>query len=303
MDSNPEIDDLEPLTEGPETERSESVDDFIRALEEKEKDLHITSDTTVIELADAFDDADELPEFLKNEFTAPAPKQTVVATAAPVPETDTASVAKLRSEITALKEKIARLEEERAEVMKSSQRRAKDFENFKSRTERERVETFQNQLSNLATQMLPALDNLNRAVDFALEMPGGQRAEFQQFLDGVVLVNQQVNEVLAGMGIQPIATVGKVFDPHYHEAVATEESGEFPDNVISGELLRGYRIGERVIRHSMVKVAKSSPREGHTGELKIEPEPEPEFEFDFLHRPPPNEPEGKSPPGLPDILE
>jgi molecular chaperone GrpE len=103
--------------------------------------------------------------------------------------------------------------------------------------------------------MLPALDNLNRAVDFAWAMPEEKRAEIQQFFDGIVLVNQQVNEVLAEMGIQPIATVGEVFDPHYHEAVATEESSEFEPNTISAELLRGYRIGERVIRHSMVKVA------------------------------------------------
>jgi hypothetical protein len=61
------------------------------------------------------------------------------------------------------------------------------------------------------------------------------------------------------MGILPIETVGDIFDPHFHEAVAIEESGDFPPNTISEELIRGYRIGEKVIRHSMVKVSKSSP--------------------------------------------
>lgn len=300
MDSNSKINDLERLTGEPGVDDSTSVDDFIRTLEAREKDLHITSDSTVIELADAFDDSDELPEFIKDEFAAPAAKRAPAKAAAATAEPETAA-AGLRDEISELKETISRLEDERKEMMKTSQRRAKDFENYRSRTERERGETFQNQLSNLAAQMLPALDNLNRALDFALEMPEAHRAEFQQFLDGVVLVNQQVNEVLAGMGIQPIATIGKVFDPHFHEAVATDESEEFPDNVISGELLKGYRIGDRVIRHSMVRVAKSPQKESPTGELKIEPELE--FEFDFLHRPPPGEPEDKPPPVLPDIAQ
>lgn len=301
MDSNSEINDVERLTGEPEVDDSTSVDDFIRTLEAREKDLHITSDTTVIELADAFDDSDELPEFIKDEFVATAAKEAPAKAATAAAETETAAAARLRSEISELKETITRLEDERKEMMKTSQRRARDFENYRSRTERERGETFQNQLSNLAAQMLPALDNLNRALDFALEMPEAHRAEFQQFLDGVVLVNQQVNEVLAGMGIQPIATIGKVFDPHFHEAVATDESEEFPDNVISGELLKGYRIGDRVIRHSMVRVAKSPQAEKPTGEMEAEPEPE--FEFDFLHRPPPGSPDDKAPPVLPDIAE
>lgn len=87
-------------------------------------------------------------------------------------------------------------------------------------------------------------------------MPEDKRSDIQPFIDGVVLVSQQVNDVLAEMGVQPIATVGEAFDPHYHEAVATEESDEFDPNTISAELLRGYRIGERVIRHSMVRVTK-----------------------------------------------
>ena len=77
-----------------------------------------------------------------------------------------------------------------------------------------------------------------------------------EWADGVVLVNQQINEVLAELGIQPITTVGQPFDPHLHEAAATEETEDFPPNSISGELLKGYRIGDRVIRHSIVRVAR-----------------------------------------------
>jgi molecular chaperone GrpE len=72
--------------------------------------------------------------------------------------------------------------------------------------------------------MLPALDNLDRALQFAAELPEADRSRFAQFYDGIVLVNQQVNEVFAGMGIETIRTVGEAFDPHFHEAVAVEIS-------------------------------------------------------------------------------
>ena len=98
-----------------------------------------------------------------------------------------------------------------------------------------------------------------------------------------MLVNQQVNEVLAEMGVQPIMTKGEAFDPHFHEAVATEERDDLPHNTISGEMLRGWRIGNKVIRHSMVKVTQSATQKkaGKTEEPAA-PIPEP---FDLLPDP------------------
>ncbi|HEX8637797.1 MAG TPA: nucleotide exchange factor GrpE, partial [Pyrinomonadaceae bacterium] len=81
-----------------------------------------------------------------------------------------------------------------------------------------------------------------------------------QFFQGIVLVNQHVNEVLAGMGVAPIASIGERFDPHFHEAVAVEESDVYPPQTVSAEFLRGYRLGERVIRPSMVKVTAVKTR-------------------------------------------
>jgi molecular chaperone GrpE len=164
-------------------------------------------------------------------------------------------VAELEERIAELSERLENFAAEKAEMIKTSNRRAKDFQNYKTRTEREKNELFANQLCNIATEMLPALDNLDRAVVFARGLPDDQPTDFRQFVDGVILVNQQVNDVLADLGIEAIPTIGHLFDPHYHEAVATEESEEFPPNTICGELLRGYRIGERVVRHSLVKVA------------------------------------------------
>ncbi len=258
MDPNKEIENFDQVAgDAPDMEETVSVDDFIKQLEAKEKDLHITSETTIIEIAESFDDAN-LPDFIMEDLQLEIPKPVAQTTVvAPAKSTDEKFLTvALEKEIEGLKVQVSKMQAERDEIFQASQRRSKDFESYKSRTERERSETFQNQIGNLATQILPAVDNLNRAVDFALAMPEDKRSDIQPFIDGVVLVSQQVNDVLAEMGVQPIATVGEAFDPHYHEAVATEESDEFDPNTISAELLRGYRIGERVIRHSMVRVTK-----------------------------------------------
>ena len=173
-------------------------------------------------------------------------------------------VRSLETEIESLKSTIAKMEADRDEMFKNSQRRAKDFESFKARAERERKDTFQSQVSNLATVMLPALDNLHRALDAAEHLSDEKSAAFQQFYKGIVLVNEQISDILVKMGIRPIRAVGERFDPHYHEAVATEETDDYSPNIICAELLRGYIAGDRVLRHSMVKVAVAP----------VEPEPE-----------------------------
>lgn len=261
MDPNQEIENLDELTDEVDAGETVSVDDFIRELEAKEKDLHITADTTFIEMADEFDDGDELPDFLRPAATSngsakPAPP--VSAENAPVKKP--ADTADLEATIARMREKIDRLEADRDEMFKSSQRRARDLETLKTRTERERKETFQSQVGNLATQMLPALDNLNRALDFAGSSLEEKGAEFKQFYDGIVLVSEQVNEVFARMGVTLIPAVGREFDPHLHEAVATEVNDELAPNTISEELLRGYKMGEKIIRHSMVKVSQPSQK-------------------------------------------
>ena len=255
MNPEQEIESLESADGRSDAEDSVSVDDFIRELEAKEKDLHIDAQTTVIEIEDELE-PNELPDFLKEEFPQAPAKESIAA----APAKEKTAQSRFEADNRSLKEKLVRVEDERDELLRNAQRRSKDLANYKTRVERERRETFQNQVTNIATQMLPALDNLNRAVDFAVSLPRHESSEFQQFFDGVVLVSQQVNEVLAGMGIEQIATIGEMFDPHLHEAAATEETEEFEPNTICGELLKGYRIGDRVVRHSVVRVAKAQPR-------------------------------------------
>ena len=259
MDPNQKINNLNELSDEIDAGETVSVDDFIRELEAKEKDLHIASDSSVIEIEDSFDDADDMPEIMREAIAArgiePIAQSAEAAPAAQSKRDD------LEATVSHLREQIEKLEADRDELFKTSQRRARDFETFKTRAERERKETFQSQVGNLATLMLPALDNLNRALDFAGETADEKGVEFKQFFDGIVLVNQQVNDVFEKMGVTSIPTVGEEFDPHLHEAVATEVNDELPPNTISAELLRGYRMGDKVIRHSMVKVSQASPQD------------------------------------------
>jgi molecular chaperone GrpE len=125
--------------------------------------------------------------------------------------------------------------------------------------DRERRGAFIDQIANLAAAMLPVLDNLDRALASVDRKKVHETKEFQLFYDGIALVNQQVNEVLGEMGVEPIKSIGERFDPQFHEAVATEQRDDVPNNSISEEMLRGYRIGNRVVRHSMVKVTLGGP--------------------------------------------
>lgn len=235
-----------------------SIDEFFKQLESKEKDLDISSEL-VFEIDEADIDEDGVPDFLKTgqlDFNA-QDYEDLVANDESVHTTfsNDAAFPDLESKISTLQKQVAKLETERIELVKIARRRQVDFEGYKKRTERGRNEIFLNQLSSLATQMLPVIDNFNRALDSVSNLDGENVADLHNFFNGIILVNQQLNDVLSDMGVSPILSVGETFDPHFHEAVATEETDEIPPHTITAELLRGYRIGERVIRPSMVKVS------------------------------------------------
>jgi molecular chaperone GrpE len=253
MNSNRETEKGNELLEDIESEDLRSVDDFFKELEAKEKDLHISSDL-VIEIEESEFDDQNSPDFPIADLSPPSVNSLEPVFSARSHSLDTG---KFENEIVELKTRISKMEAERVEIYENSQRRNRDFENYKNRTERDRQENLLNQVSNLATELLPVLDNLDRALECATQISDPKQKDFKQFFDGIVLVNQQLNEVLAEMGVQPISSVGEHFDPHLHEAVAMEDTEEFPPNVITAELLRGYRIGDRIVRASMVKVSAS----------------------------------------------
>jgi molecular chaperone GrpE len=160
-----------------------------------------------------------------------------------------------RAELRRVEGELKRLADERADLIDKLARRQADFENFRKRTDRERSETYNRALGEVVRRLLPVMDNLQRALDTERTMEVGESAEFRHFLEGVELINRQLAGVVEGLGVEVIPTVGHLFDPHIHEAVSTEEAaGVEPDTIVQ-EMQRGYRIGDKLLRPAMVKVA------------------------------------------------
>ena len=159
------------------------------------------------------------------------------------------------AELVASRAELKRLQAELAEAREGLARRQADFENYRKRIERERGEAHNRAVGDIARKLLPVLDNLGRALDAEKMVVSNESKEFRHFLHGVELIYKQLNDVLGSLGILPIAAVGERFDPHIHEAVVTEPSDEYEPDTVTEELARGYRIGDRLLRPAMVKVA------------------------------------------------
>jgi molecular chaperone GrpE len=129
------------------------------------------------------------------------------------------------------------------------QRLAADFENYKRRTRQELADRTQYANEELLRKLLPILDNLHRALDHAPE--GVDRNWF----DGLRTVVRQFEDTLQAQGVSPIPAVGQKFDPSKHEAIAREETDEHEEGTVVEEMQPGYRLHERVLRPTLVKVA------------------------------------------------
>ena len=134
------------------------------------------------------------------------------------------------------------------------QRSAADFANFKRRTDEERSVIGQVGTALLISKMLGVLDDFDRAL--ASVPPDAHEG----WVEGVRLVERKLRTVLEAEGVTPIDALGEPFDPNLHEAVAHEETTAHADNEVIGEVQRGYRLHDRVIRPSLVRVA-NNPKE------------------------------------------
>ncbi|HEY0324155.1 MAG TPA: nucleotide exchange factor GrpE [Pyrinomonadaceae bacterium] len=159
------------------------------------------------------------------------------------------------AELVATRAELKRVEAERAELQERLMRRQAEFDNYRKRVERERGETYNRMVGEVARKLLPVLDNLRRALDAEASMKANESEEFRHFLNGVELIYKQLNDVLEGLGVEPVAAVGQPFDPHVHEAVVTEQTEDFEPDTVIQELVRGYRLGDKLLRPAVVKVA------------------------------------------------
>jgi molecular chaperone GrpE len=159
------------------------------------------------------------------------------------------------AELIATRAELKRVEAERDDLLDRLARRQADFDNYRKRMERERGETYNRVVGEVVGHLLPVMDNLRRALDAEASLQAGESEEFRHFLNGVELILRQLNGVLADLGVQPVASVGQRFDPHIHEAVATEQTNDYEPDTVMQEIVRGYRLGEKLLRPAMVKVA------------------------------------------------
>ena len=160
-----------------------------------------------------------------------------------------------RAELRRVEGELKRLAEERQELHDKRARRQADFDNFRKRTERERSETYNRALGEVVRRLFPVLDNLQRALDAERTVEVEESEEFRHFLRGIELINRQFGGVLESLGVEIVPTVGELFDPHVHEAVSTEEANDVEPDTIVQEMQRGYRLGDKLLRPAMVKVA------------------------------------------------
>lgn len=150
--------------------------------------------------------------------------------------TQPSEVEKLKSEKALYLDRLARLQAE--------------FENFRKRSQREQQDFREYALTDTLKQLLPILDSLDRAAKT-------EGVSSEDLRSGVELIDRQFHDVLARLGVEPIAAQGRPFDPSLHQAIQTVETDEVPDNHVIDELQRGYRLRDRVLRAAMVRVAQN----------------------------------------------
>jgi len=163
----------------------------------------------------------------------------------PAPASDTASAA---PDVTP--DPIAELAAERDQLKDLVLRKSAEFDNYRKRTERERRDFVEYANAELLRDILPLLDDLERA-----SRTEGVDAAAEPYVKGVALIAKQFADVLARRGVEVIDPLGQDFDPHWHEAVAREAVAGARDGEVLLVMSRGYRIKDRLLRPAMVKVA------------------------------------------------
>ena len=159
------------------------------------------------------------------------------------------------AELLATRAEMKRLEAEVKELRESVARRQADFENYRKRMDRERSDTYNRVVADIAAKLLPVLDNLKRALETEASVEASESDEFRHFLSGVDLIYKQLTGVLDALGVKPVLAEGEQFDPHLHEAVVTEPTDEYEPDTVMQEIVRGFRLGDKLIRPALVKVA------------------------------------------------
>jgi molecular chaperone GrpE len=155
-----------------------------------------------------------------------------------------------------LAEKLKSKEQEAQENYDRLLRVSAEFENYKKRASREMEDFRKYSNQSLIKEMLSVVDNL----ELAMNSTDGHKMIDKGLLDGLEMTHKEILKVFEKFKVKPISAIGQPFDPTFHEAVMQEETDEFPENTVINELQKGYLIHDRLLRPSMVVVAKSKEK-------------------------------------------
>jgi len=158
------------------------------------------------------------------------------------------------NELEALRQELEKAKAQAAEYLEGWRRTQADFANFKKRNEQERKELLKVANATLITKLLPIFDDFERAFQ---TLPSNLLR--LTWIDGIALIYRRLQAILEGEGLTIIETEGQSFDPLLHEAVTYEESDDHEEGQIIGEVQKGYKLGDRVLRPALVRVAKGKP--------------------------------------------
>lgn len=207
---------------------------------EKEKSVEEATDSKVLSDSENLNEDDYGAE-LTGEKQSPSPTETELKQVIEILQQENALIKQQ------LEEQTKQFDALKAQYLRNSA----DFENFRKRNQKEKEELAQKAKQETISELLPAIDNFERArlqlkpnSDGEMTIHKSYQGVYRQLVDG-----------LKKLGVAPMRPEGQVFDPNFHEAVFQEETDEHPEGTVIEQLQRGYLLGERVLRHAMVKVA------------------------------------------------
>ena len=172
----------------------------------------------------------------------------------------TPSPAQLLAHLAELEAQLEAARQEAAENLGGWQREAADFRNYKRRTDQERDTILGLASEALLSKVLTLADDFDRAID---AMP--RELAKVPWTEGIVAIDRKLRMLLESEGVSPIEVLGKPFDPRVHEAITHETTDEVPDETVIGEIQRGYRIRDRVLRPALVSVSRHPGEDAGSG--------------------------------------
>lgn len=200
-------------------------------MNDKQKSMNINSEEEIMETMNAnqeYTDSDAV-EDVKESSTVNQEEQAVDMK-------DNSELSKLQAE----------LEEQQQRVLRTQA----DFDNFRRRTQKEKEDLAKYASSLLITELLPVIDNFERALSTGTDNP-----EVSSYAKGVEMIFRQLEGVLKAEGLEEMNSVGQPFNPEYHQAIMQVESDEYEEGIVVEEVQKGYKLKDRVLRPAMVKVS------------------------------------------------